>query len=127
MIPLSIDGEQATRFLNSLCSLDADRVNEQLSEDARLSIRRRLLAAGKPKIIKALKRGISSLNWLHYEPAVIWMKGNVSVIEADVSCERLDGSRDTFPVTLILCFRDHLISDIRLFTYEPAVLGSFLH
>ena len=126
MTAVSIEVGPATRFLNSLCSLDADRVNEQLSEDARLSIRRRLLAAGKPKIIKALKRGISSLNWLHYEPAVVWMKDNVSVVEADVSCERLDGSRVSFPVTLILYFRDHLISDIRLFTYEPAVLGSFL-
>ena len=126
MTSVSIENEPATRFLDSLCSLDADQVNEQLSEDARLTIRSGLLASGKPRIIKILKRCISSLNSVHYEPAAVWIKGNVSVIEADVSCERLDGSRTAFPVTLILCFRNHLISDIRLFTYEPAVLGSFL-
>lgn len=126
MTSVYIEGEPATRFLDSLCSLDADQVNDQLSDDARLSIRSRVFAAGKPKIIKALKRGISSLNSLHYKPAAMWIQGNVSVIDADVSCERLDGSCAAFPVTLILCFRDHLISDIRLFTYEPAVLGSFL-
>lgn len=126
MIPVSIEGEPATRFLDSLCSLDADQVNDQLSEDARLSIDSRLFAYGRPRIMKTLKRGISSLSSLHYEPAVIWMKGDVSVIEADVSCERLDGSRAAFPVTLILCFRDRLVSQIRLFTYEPAVPSSFL-
>lgn len=125
MTTVRIEGEPATRFLNSLCSLDADQVADQLSEDARLSIRSSVLAAGRSKIVKALKRGISSLNSFHCEPAMIWARDAVSVVEADVICERLDGSRAAFPVTLILCFRDHLISDIRLFTYEPAVIGLF--
>lgn len=84
------------------------------------------MAAGKAKIRKELMRAIAALNSIHCEPVVVWIKDNVSVIEADVICERLDGSRAAFPVTLILRFRDHLISDIRLFTYEPAVPGNFL-
>lgn len=119
------DGESATRFLDSLCSLDADKVADQISEDARLSIHSRVMAAGRSKIVKALKRGISSLNSLEYKLAMIWAKGAVSVVEVDVSCERMDGSRASFPVTLILYFRDHMISDIHLYTYEPAVSSLF--
>jgi hypothetical protein len=118
--------DPSTRFLESLCNLDADEVSGQLCDDARLSIRSGLFAAGKPRIKKALKRGISSLISIRYVPAAVWIQDNVSVIEADVTCERLDGSRTLFPVTLILRFRDHLIEDIRLYTYETAALGSFL-
>jgi ketosteroid isomerase-like protein len=133
MVPASVHSEvrlallpdPAKRFLNTLSSLDADRVAELLCEDARLSTRRGLHAAGKAKIRKELMRWISSLDSIHCEPAVVYVKDDVSVIEADVTCERTDGSRAAFPVTLILRFREHLISDIRLFTYEPAVIGNF--
>ncbi len=118
--------DPATRFLESLCNLDADEVSGQLCDDARLSIRSALFAAGKPRIKKALKRGISSLNSVRCEPAAVWMKDNITVIEADVTCERLDGSSTLFPVTLILRFRNQLIEDIRLYTYEPAALSNFL-
>ncbi len=134
MVPASIHPEvrrvpvpdPAQRFLNTLSSLDADRVTELLCEDARLSTRRGLYAAGRAKIRRELMRWISSLDSIHCEPAVVYVKDDVSVIEADVTCERTDGSRAVFPVTLILRFRGHLISDIRLFTYEPAVIGNFL-
>ena len=134
MVPATIDPEvrqapvpdPARRFLNSLSSLDVDQVTSLLCEDARLSTRRGILAAGKVRIRRELMRAIAALNSIHCEPVVVWIKDNVSVIEADVICERLDGSRAAFPVTLILRFRDHLISDIRLFTYEPAVPGNFL-
>ncbi len=125
MSTLIIGSQPAERFLTSLCSLDAGEVTDQLSEDARLSFGKSLIAAGKPKLVKALKRGFAALHSLRCVPAMIWAQGNVSVVEADVSCERLDGSWSTFPVTVILCFRDDLISDIRLFTYEPALV-SFL-
>src|SRR5258708_7707446 len=114
------------RFLNTLSSLDADRGTELLCEDARLSTRRGLYATGRAEIRRALMRWISSLDSIHCEPAVIYVKDDVSVIEADVTCERTDGSQAAFPATLILRFRDHLISDIRLFTYEPAMIGNFL-
>ena len=134
MVPASIDSEvrhvpapdPAQQFLNSLSSLDVDQVTGLLCEDARLSTRRGIYAAGKAKIRKELMRGLSALTSIHCEPAVVWAKDDVSVIEADVVCERMDGSRAAFPVTLILRFRDRLISDIRLFTYEPAVIGNFL-
>ncbi len=118
--------DPATRFLESLSNLDAEEVSGQLCDDARLSIRSGLFAAGKPRIKKALKRGISSLNSIRCVPAAVWMKDNVGVIEADVTCERLDGSSTLFPVTLILRFRNQLIEDIRLYTYEPAALSNFL-
>ena len=134
MVPANIDAEvrpvlvpdPAQRFLNSLSSLDVEQVTGMLCEDARLSTRRGIYAAGKARIRKELMRAISALTSIHCEPAVVWVKDDVSVIEADVICERVDGSRAAFPVTLILRFRDRLISDIRLFMYEPAVIGNFL-
>ena len=121
MVEVNVENEPAARFLDSLCTLDADEVTGQLSEDARLSMRGGVFAAGRAKIARVLKGLIGSLSSLHCEPAVIWARGDVSVVDADVSCELLDGSRATFPVTLILRFRDHLVSEIRLFTYEPAL------
>src|SRR5258706_13113536 len=134
MVPASIDTEvrhipvpdPAQRFLNSLSSLDVDQVTGLLCEDVRLATRRGIYAEGKARIRKELMRGISVLASIHCEPAVVWVKDDVSVIEADVICERTDGSRAAFRVTLILRFRDRLVSDIRLFTYEPAVIGNFL-
>jgi hypothetical protein len=118
--------DSATRFLDAVCSLDAERVTGQLCEDARLSISRDVFACGKPSISKALKRSICSLNAVRYNPAALWIRDNVSIIDADVTCERLDGGQTVFPLTVILIFRNQLISDIRVFTYEPAVIRSFL-
>jgi len=116
----------ATRFLDAVCSLDAEQVTGHLCEDARLSISRDVFACGKPTISKALKRSICSLNAVRYQPAASWIRDNVSIIDADVTCERLDGSHTVFPLTLILVFRNQLISDIRVFTYQPAMIRSFL-
>lgn len=126
MPPDSTDTQAVTRFLYSLCSLDTDQMIDQFTRDARVTIGDSVLAAGTSQIMKLLKRSMASLVFLHVTPAMIWTRGNVSVIEADVNCELLDGSRASLPATLILCFRDKMISDVRLFTYEPAVplLGS---
>lgn len=113
-------------FLNTLSTLDVDRIADLLSHDVRLSTRKGLYAAGKAKIRRELMRWTATLESICCEPAVVYAKQEVNVIEADVICERLDGSRAAFPITLILRFRDRLISDIRLFTYEPAVIGNFL-
>lgn len=121
MVEVNAENEAAAHFLHSLCSLDADVVARLLSEDARLSNRGCVLAVGRSRIARMLERAIASLSSLDCDPAAIWARGSVSVVEADVSCELLDGSRAAFPVTLILCFRDRLVSEIRLFTYEPAV------
>jgi hypothetical protein len=37
----------------------------------------------------------------------------------------VDRAMVSFPVTVVLRFKDDLISDIRLLTYEPAVRNSF--
>lgn len=114
------------RFLSSLSSLDVDLVLTQITEDAELSVSNELYALGKHRIRKALVRAISALTVLDCEPAVIWTKDNLIVIEADVSCVRMDGFRGVFPVTAILRLRGQRISHLRVFTYQPAVMGSFL-
>ena len=116
----------ATDFLDVLCTLDADAITDLLAPDALLSIGGSVLFAGKTKINRALKRGISSLMWLRCEPAATWSQDSVHVIDADLSCERVDGSRAAFPATVILRFRGRLIVDIRLFVYDPAPLAGFL-
>ena len=116
----------ATRFLSSLCSLDAEELARQFCEDARVSASGALLAAGKPAICKTLKRAICSLAALDCEPAFVWNRDAVSVVEANLTCERFDGSRAAFPITLILRFRNELIADARLFAYQPALIGNFL-
>lgn len=118
--------DSATLFLDAVCSLDAERVAGQLCDDVRLSISRDVFACGKPTISKALKRSICSLNAVRYQPAALWVRDNVSILDADVTFERLDGSHTVFPLTLILVFRNQLVSDIRVFTYQPAVIRSFL-
>ncbi len=134
MVPSSVISETipptptdaVTRFLDSLSSLDADQVLEQFAYDARVSTRGGLYAAGKTRIRKMLKRCISSILSFHCQPAAVWSRDGVSVIEVDVTCERLDGALAIFPVTLILRFHDRLISEVRFFTYEPASVGNFL-
>ena len=134
MIPACFDTEVATipvpdpvhRLLSLLSSLDADQIAGLLSEDARLHTSQGVVAVGRSRIRKELMRAISPLISIHCVPAVVWAKDNVSVIEADLRCERMDGSRVAFPVTLILCLRNLLICDIRLFTYEPSVISNFL-
>lgn len=116
----------ATRFLSSLCSLDADELARQFCDDARVSTSGGLLASGKPAIRKTLKRAISALAALDCEPAFVWNRDTVTVVEADLTCERFDGSRTAFPVTLILRFRDERIAEARLFAYQPALIGNFL-
>lgn len=118
--------DPALQFVDALCSLDADEAAAFLCEDAQLSIARGVLACGKARINKAFKRAIALLNQVQCRPAAVWFQGGVGIIEADVSCERLDGSRALFPITLVLFFRDHLVVDIRLFTYEPACARAFL-
>src|SRR5271166_5667864 len=113
------------RFLDSVCNLEVDRVMSQLCQDVQLCITNDLCAIGRPKIRKALLRGMSSLISFGCEPALIWIKDSVGVIEADIVCERMDGSRAAFPLTVVLCLRDRLISQIHLSTYEPAILSSF--
>src|SRR3982074_1402137 len=79
-----------SRFIRSLCSLDADLVVEQLCEDARLWLASDLYATGRTRIRKALIRALSSLTILQCEPAVVWTKDSIGVIEADINCERSD-------------------------------------
>ena len=97
----------------------------QLCPDATLCINKDLCAAGKPKLRKALVRVMSGLTRLVCEPALIWAKGTVGVIEADIVCDRMDGARTAFPVTAVLCLRGRLIAQVHLFTYEPEVRTSF--
>src|SRR5579884_4037727 len=126
MSQTSTENRLVTGFLTSLCSLDAHLALSHFTVDAGISLGSTIIAAGTAKILKLLKRSMASYVSVHVQPAMIWTRYSVSVVEADVTCDLLDGSRATFPVTAILCFRDDLISDIRLFTYEPAVpqLGS---
>lgn len=113
------------RFLDSVCNMEVDRVMGQLCQDVQLCITNDICAIGRPKIRRALLRGMSSLTSLGCKPALIWTKGSVGVIEADITCERMDGSRAAFPLTVVLCLRDRLVSQIHLSTYEPAILSSF--
>src|SRR5271166_2748137 len=99
-----------TRFLDSVCSLEVDRVMGQLGRDVELFITNDIRAVGRPKIRKALLRAMSSLNTLACNPALVWTKDSVCVIEADIVCERMDGSQAAFPLTVVLCLRDLLIS-----------------
>ncbi len=117
--------DAAQRFINLLCDFDVDGATAGLSEDAQLSISNHAYAIGRTRVRSALVRALGSAYSIRCEPAVVWMKRNIAIIEADIDCERVDRARVAFPVTVVLRFRDHLISDIRLLTYEPAVVGWF--
>jgi hypothetical protein len=122
----AISTDPINRFIRSLCSLDADVVVEQLCDDARLWLASNLYASGRARIRKALIRALSSLTVLQCEPAVVWTKDCIGVVEADITCERSDDSRAAFPLTVVLYFRGSLISDIRLSTYDSGLVASFL-
>ena len=117
--------DAARRFIDRLCDFDVDEAAEGLCEDALLTIGGQSYAAGKTRVRSALVRALSLVYSIRCEPAVVWIRRNVAIIEADVDCERVDRARVAFPLTVTLRFRNHLISDIRLLTYEPAVTGWF--
>lgn len=113
------------RFIERLCDFDVDGAAEGLSEDVRLTIGGQCHAVGKMRVRAAMVRALGSVYSVRCEPAVAWINRNVAIIEADVKCERLDRAMVAFPLTVVIRFRDHVISDIRLLTYEPALTGWF--
>ena len=116
----------ALRFIEAICSLEVERVLCYIVDSTRLAFGKRSGAMGRMEIRRFLVRGFSLLHSLHCAPAVIWSKGDLSVIEADMSCERLDGAGLSFPLTIVLRFSGPVISGIRIFTYEPGVVSQFL-
>lgn len=117
--------QAARRLIDGLCSFDVDEAAAGLCEDARLSLSSGACAVGKARVRGALVRALGSVYSIRCEPAAVWIKRNVAIIEADVSCERTDRARISFPLTLVLRFRDQMIAEIRLLTYEPAMAGNF--
>ncbi len=117
--------QAAQRFLDGLCHFDIDEITSTLCQNACLSLSNGACVIGKPGIRTALVRAMGSIHSFGCVPAVVWKKRDVAIIEADVSCQRVDGARVEFPLTMILRFRDGLIMDIRLLTYEPAVSSNF--
>ncbi|HLJ47866.1 MAG TPA: hypothetical protein VKU01_17745 [Bryobacteraceae bacterium] len=127
LAPLTEDPSGASRrFVEAVCSLEVERVLCHIMDGTRLAFGKRAGAVGRVEIRKFLVRGFSLLHSLHCAPAVIWTKGNLSVIEADMCCERLDGAFLSFPLTIVLRFSGPSISGIRVFTYEPEVVSQFL-
>lgn len=115
--------EAVNGFIDGVCDFDIDRVSMELGEDVQLSIGGRLCAAGKARVRHALIRAMGSVYSIECVPAAVWVERNVAVIEADVLCLRLDGAQVGFPV--VLRFRDQLIFEIRVLTYEPAAGSNF--
>jgi hypothetical protein len=115
----------AQRFIDGMCNFDVDQAVSLLCEDSRLSISSTQCAVGRVRVRQALVRALAAVYWVRCHTAAVWMRRDVTIIEADVDCERIDRARVAFPLTLILRFRGDLISDIRVWTYEPAVAGNF--
>ena len=118
--------ETSRRLLDSVCAQDVELAIAQLSSDARLESRGTALIEGKPGIRRMLIRTLSLLESIRFVPAAIWAKGNVAIVEADVSCERLDGASMHFPLTLVLALRGSQVAVVRAFTYEPDCIRRFL-
>jgi hypothetical protein len=116
--------EAAQGFMDAVCNFDIEQVSAELCDDVRLSFGEELYAIGKLRVRNVFIRALGSIYSIHCEPAVVWMKRNVAIVEADVRCERLDRALVEFPLTVVLRFRDHRIAEIRLLTYEPALTGS---
>ena len=117
--------EAARQLIEGLCNFDVDQVASGLSDDVRLSVSDAAYANGKPQVRNALIRALGLVYSIQCEPAVVWVKRDVAILEMDVNCERVDRAMVSFPVTVVLRFKEYLISDIRLLTYEPAVRNSF--
>lgn len=123
--PTSEIPEAARRLFAGLCNYDVDEVSEGLCDDARLNLPSRNAVVGRSMVRRTLARILGFVHSIRLDPVVVWAERNLAVIEADVNCERLDSTRVIFPVTVVLCFRDGLISEIRFWTYEPAGAGLF--
>ena len=115
--------DAAGRFLQGVCSLDIDLAASGLSAEARLSAGAGPLAIGKARIRRLLILATSRLESIRFDPAVVWFHRNLAIVEADLCCQRCDHARLDFPVTLTLYFRDNLIFDIHVHTYEAAVIS----
>lgn len=116
--------DAARQFIDGICNFDIDQVAAGLADDARLSVTSEPYATGRTGVRSALVRVLGSVYSIRCEPAAVWVRPDIAIIEADVECERLDRSRLAFPLTVVLRFRDDLIAEIRLLTYAPALIGS---
>ena len=117
--------ETARRFIDALCNFDVELAASLLCDDSRLSLSTAPCALGKSKVRSAMIRALGAVYWIRCEPAAVWMRRNIAIIEADIECERTDRARVSFPATMILRFRGGLIWDIRVLTYAPVMIGSF--
>ena len=113
------------RMIDGVCDFNVYQVTGGLSDDVRLSVSSAAWAHGKARVRHALVRALGLVYSIQCQPAVVWVKRDVAILEMDVNCERVDRAVVSFPVTVVLRFKERLISDIQLLTYEPAVRNSF--
>jgi hypothetical protein len=116
----------AHRLATSLCDLDANEFANALSEDVRVYVGRERVSVGKRTVRMQLICAFTQIASVQLQTCAVWTSRAVAVIELNVKCERMDAVQFMFPLTAVLRFRDDLVSDIRLFTYEAGMIGKFL-
>ncbi len=114
----------ARKLFDGLWNADVEEVSAGLCDDALLTLSSRNYATGKPRVRRLLVRAFGAVYSIRCKPVVVWAQRSLAIIDADVDCERWDRVHVTFPATVVLRFRDELISEIRLSTYEPALMGN---
>ena len=103
---------------------DAQRVGVLFSDSLRISFGPLKMTASKSSLCRSLAAAFTRMRRLEMRPMSTYQDGPVSVMELDVCCER-GHEHIEFPMTAVIESPDGLISEIRLFSYETSMIGTF--
>ena len=96
-------------------SMDPDRFASHLAEDAGMRFGNTDPVRGRDAIRDTWAAFCNGVAGVSHDIVERWESGDATIIEAEVTYERLDGTSVTVPVVTIYRAEDELIDDYRIF------------
>ena len=115
--------QRMNKFFGALDSLDADATAAFFAPGATVRLPGTEPLVGQSVIRRALVEFSLCVDDLRHESVQLWIAGQMSVFEADVTVKLADRPALTFPVTHIVRWRDGLIQEATVEIYMEARLA----
>ena len=112
-----------TQYFGVLDSLDADEAASFFAPDAVVQLPGVAPILGRTAIRKALVQFSLEVDELHHEPVELFIAGDLSVFEADMTLNLADRTALSFPVTHIIRWVDGLIEQTAVNIYLESRLA----
>lgn len=116
-----------SRMFAALDRGDVEAYLAFLTEDASLRFGNNGPVVGRPAIRNSLAAFYNTFRWVRHDHVATWSEGRGAVVEAEVTYQRLDGSRVRVPAVTICRFTStDAIKDYRVFVDLAPLRGAGL-